>query len=63
VFEVQGQKSEAENVWLFFPLVFCENKNIEKLKDIFENELLPKKEVSYKNLLRSLIEMLVVFEG
>ena len=46
----------TKNVWLFFPLVFCENKNIEKLKDIFENELLPKKEVSYKNLLRSLIE-------
>ncbi|MPS74477.1 MAG: altronate dehydratase [Chryseobacterium sp.] len=46
----------TKNVWLFFPLVFCENKNIEKLKDIFENELLPKKEVSYKNFLRSLIE-------
>ncbi|PIF29959.1 altronate hydrolase [Flavobacterium sp. 9] len=46
----------TKNVWLFFPLVFCENKNIEKLKDIFENELMPKKEVSYKNLLRSLIE-------
>lgn len=45
-----------KNVWLFFPLVFCENKNIEKLKEIFENELLPKKEVSYKNFLRSLIE-------
>ena len=25
----------TSNVWLFFPLVFCENKNIEKLKDIF----------------------------
>jgi altronate hydrolase len=46
----------TKNVWLFIPLVFCENKNIEKLKDIFENELLPKKEVAYKNLLRSLIE-------
>lgn len=46
----------TKNVWLFFPLVFCENKNIEKLKEIFENELLPKKEVTYKNFLRSLIE-------
>ena len=46
----------TKNVWLFFPLVFCENKNIEKLKEIFENELLPKKEVSYKLFLRSLIE-------
>lgn len=45
-----------KNVWLFFPLVFCENKNIEKLKDIFENELLPKKEDPYKKYLRSLID-------
>jgi altronate hydrolase len=28
----------TENVWLFFPLVFCENRNIEILKDIFEKE-------------------------
>ncbi|WP_027377882.1 UxaA family hydrolase [Kaistella palustris] len=46
----------VSNVWLFFPLVFCENKNIEKLKEIFENELLPKKEDSHKLFLRSLIE-------
>lgn len=52
----------TKNVWLFFPLVFCENKNIEKLKEIFENELLPKKEVSYKNFLRSLIEEKTVEE-
>ncbi len=26
----------TENIWLFFPLVFCENKNIETLKEIFE---------------------------
>lgn len=45
----------TSNVWLFFPLVFCENKNIEKLKDIFENELMPKKEDPYKKFLRSLI--------
>ncbi|MDO5614559.1 MAG: altronate dehydratase family protein [Cruoricaptor ignavus] len=52
----------TKNVWLFFPLVFCENKNIEKLKDIFENELLPKKEDSYKLLLRSLVENKAVEE-
>lgn len=45
----------TSNVWLFFPLVFCENKNIEKLKDIFERELLPKKEDPYQLFLRSLI--------
>ena len=42
------------NVWLFFPLVFCENKNIERLKEVFE-ELVPKKTDAYKQLLRSLI--------
>ncbi|MFY0481403.1 UxaA family hydrolase [Flavobacterium sp. PLA-1-15] len=45
----------TENVWLFFPLVFCENKNIEKLKEVFENELLPKKQDDYQMLLRSLM--------
>ncbi|MFN3754689.1 UxaA family hydrolase [Flavobacterium sp.] len=45
----------TENVWLFFPLVFCENKNIEKLKEVFEKELMPKKEDDYQILLRSLI--------
>jgi altronate hydrolase len=34
----------TENVWLFFPLVFCENRNIEILKDIFEKELMKPKE-------------------
>ena len=45
----------TENVWLFFPLVFCENKNIERLRDIFEKELMPKKTDSYQMLLRSLV--------
>jgi len=49
-----GQVGTA-NVWLFFPLVFCENKNIEKLKEVFENELLPKKQDDYQMLLRSLM--------
>lgn len=46
----------TENVWLFFPLVFCENRNIEILKDIFEKELLKPKENDYQLLLRSLID-------
>lgn len=45
----------TENVWLFFPLVFCENRNIEILKDIFEKELLKHKENPHQLLLRSLI--------
>lgn len=45
----------TENVWLFFPLVFCENKNIETLKDIFEKELLHEKPSKHQLLLRSLL--------
>ncbi|WP_294267239.1 altronate dehydratase family protein [uncultured Chryseobacterium sp.] len=45
----------TENVWLFFPLVFCENKNIETLKNIFEKELLYDKAGKHQLLLRSLL--------
>lgn len=45
----------TENVWLFFPLVFCENRNIEILKEVFEKELLIQKTSSHRRLLRSLI--------
>ncbi|WP_243473807.1 UxaA family hydrolase [Winogradskyella sp. MH6] len=49
-----GQVGTA-NTWLFFPLVFCENRNIELLKDIFEKELLTQKSNSHRMLLRSLV--------
>ncbi|MGS2739809.1 UxaA family hydrolase [Sinomicrobium sp. M5D2P17] len=49
-----GQVGTA-NVWLFFPLVFCENRNIELLKDVFEKELSYYKTNSQRLLLRSLI--------
>lgn len=45
----------TENVWLFFPLVFCENRNIEILKDVFEKELLKQTVSPHQLLLRSLI--------
>ncbi|WP_242082409.1 UxaA family hydrolase [Aestuariivivens sediminis] len=45
----------TENIWLFFPLVFCENRNIEILKDVFEKELLKKKENPHQLLLRTLV--------
>jgi len=45
----------TENVWLFFPLVFCENRNIEILKDIFEKELLKHEVNPHQILLRSLV--------
>jgi altronate hydrolase len=49
-----GQVGTA-NVWLFFPLVFCENRNIEKLKVIFEKELYPENLTEQQQLLRNLI--------
>ena len=49
-----GQVGTA-NVWLFFPLVFCENRNVELLKDVFEKELSFNKTSSQRQLLRSLV--------
>ncbi|SIQ35286.1 UxaA family hydrolase [Maribacter ulvicola] len=46
----------TKNVWLFFPLVFCENRNIEILKDVFEKELSLGKQRNQRQLLRNLIE-------
>lgn len=45
----------TDNIWLFFPLVFCENRNIEILKEVFEKELLTQKSNSHRMLLRSLV--------
>lgn len=45
----------TENVWLFFPLVFCENRNIEALKKIFEKELEVEAIDKHQLLLRSLV--------
>ncbi len=49
-----GQVGTA-NVWLFFPLVFCENRNIEVLKEVFEKELLSHQANDHRLLLRSLV--------
>ncbi|MGI0107507.1 UxaA family hydrolase [Salinimicrobium sp. WS361] len=46
----------TKNVWLFFPLVFCENRNIELLKEVFEKELSFKQPSREQLLLRSLIQ-------
>ena len=46
----------TQNIWLFFPLVFCENKNIEILKDTFEKELGYFEASKYRKLLRSLLQ-------
>lgn len=49
-----GQVGTA-NIWLFFPLVFCENRNVELLKEVFESELSFKKAKKQRQLLRNLI--------
>jgi len=49
-----GQVGTA-NVWLFFPLVFCENRNVELLKDVFEKEFSFHKSPKQRQLLRNLI--------
>jgi altronate hydrolase len=46
----------TRNYWLVIPLVFCENRNVEAIREAFEEELgysLPKK---YGDLVRRLIE-------
>ncbi len=45
----------TQNIWLFFPLVFCENRNIEVLKDVFEKELNTNGISPQRHLLRQLI--------
>lgn len=49
-----GQVGTA-NIWLFFPLVFCENRNVELLKDVFEQELSVQQGSKQRQLLRNLI--------
>ena len=46
----------TENIWLFFPLVFCENRNIEKLKVIFEKEFNPPEKEPLQQLLSQLVQ-------
>ena len=45
----------TQNIWLFFPLVFCENRNVELLKEVFEKELSFHKASKQRQLLRNLI--------
>jgi altronate hydrolase len=45
----------TDNIWLFFPLVFCENRNIKTLKTIFEKEFDPPKKDPNQQLLSDLI--------
>lgn len=46
----------TQNIWLFFPLVFCENRNVELLKTIFEREFYPDKLSEHQHFLRTLVQ-------
>ena len=45
----------TQNIWLFFPLVFCENRNIESLKRVFEKIFRPAPPDPLEKLLTNLI--------
>ena len=45
----------TRNYWLVIPLVFCENRNIELLREAFEEELGYGKQNSYRQQVRELI--------
>ncbi len=51
----RGDQVGTENNWLFFPLVFCQNKNIETLKDIFMKEFYEEKVSEEQLYLRDII--------
>lgn len=46
----------TQNIWLFFPLVFCENRNIELLKTVFEREFYPDQLSEHQHFLRTLLK-------
>jgi altronate hydrolase len=51
-----GQVGTA-NYWLFIPTVFCENRNLEFIKDALNKELGYGKTEKYKNYTKQLVEM------
>ena len=46
----------TRNYWLVIPLVFCENRNVEALRDAFEEELGYGRPKLYRQQVRQLIE-------
>lgn len=51
-----GQVGVA-NYWLVVPLVFCENRNVEAIRDAFETELGFGKTDMYKNFVNELVQL------
>jgi altronate hydrolase len=46
----------TRNYWLVIPLVFCENRNVEALREAFEEELGYSRPRKYRQQVRSLVE-------
>ena len=46
----------TRNYWLVIPLVFCENRNVEALREAFEEELGYSRPKKYGQLVKSLVE-------
>jgi altronate hydrolase len=46
----------TRNYWLVIPLVFCENRNVEALREAFEEELGYSRPKKYGDLVRKLVE-------
>ncbi len=46
----------TRNYWLVIPLVFCENRNVEALREAFEEELGYSRPKKYGQLVRSLVQ-------
>jgi altronate hydrolase len=46
----------TRNYWLVIPLVFCENRNVESLREAFEEELGYSRPKKYSQLVRALVE-------
>lgn len=54
-YRADGQVGSC-NYWIFIPLVFCQNRNLQVLKEAFETELGFRQENPYKLQLRGLIK-------
>ncbi len=50
----------TRNYWLVLPLVFCENRNVERMKEALEEELGYRSQQSYRQHVRRLVEQRMI---
>ncbi len=56
-FHRKDGKVGTANYWVFIPLVFCENQNLEQIKNALQNQLGYAPSNNYENLTHSLIDV------